>query len=74
MSFSQLPAVKKTFFLVHPKQIFNPAYFVRALAIFLESFHGYIYTITTSLGRVLGKKIGYLVCMHCQGLLEYFQF
>ena len=56
MSFSQLTAVKKTLFLVHPKQMFSSSYFVRALAISLESFQGYIYIITTSLGRVLSKK------------------
>ena len=33
MSFSQLPAVKKTSFGEHDKQIFGPSYFVAALAI-----------------------------------------
>ena len=32
MSFSQLPAIKKTPFLVQLKQIFGPSYFVTALA------------------------------------------
>ena len=31
VTFSQLPAVKKTQFLLHPKHILGPFYFVRAL-------------------------------------------